>query len=120
MARLCGHRRTHRHHPQREHHGAKCHEYRQYGSVRVNLLHEKRRLRRLKSRAPAARRPYQLTREVLPHHGAKRSLFPKGRDGAPPPSDSPAAACQDGVAKRIGWSRPHPQTAFKKLSKKTG
>ena len=51
-------------------------------------ISEKRRLRGLKSRAPTARRPYQLTRRVLLHHGAKRPMFPEGRDGAPPPFDS--------------------------------
>jgi len=52
-------------------------------------ISEKRRRRRLKLGAPTARRPYQLTRRVLPHHGAKRSSFREGRDGAPPPFDSP-------------------------------
>ena len=56
--------------------------------MKARRISEKRRLRGLKSRAPTARRPYQLTRRVLPHHGAKRSMFPEGRDGAPPPSDS--------------------------------
>jgi len=38
-------------------------------------ISEKRRRRRLKSGAPTARRPYPLTRRVLPHQGAKRPLF---------------------------------------------
>jgi hypothetical protein len=40
-------------------------------------ISEKRRLRGLKSGAPTARRPYQLTRRVLPHHGAKRPRSPR-------------------------------------------
>ena len=39
-------------------------------------ISERRRLRGLKSGAPTARRPYQLTRRVLPHHGAKRLRSP--------------------------------------------